>query len=393
MSALTSTAAPARADMQLPVVGVAMTGLAAIAAAGANAGGLNQALLALIGFVAGVSLYHSSFGFTGAWRKLALQRRSAGVRAQLVMIALAVVIFFPALEQESLFGVSVTGFVFPVGVALCLGAFLFGIGMQLGGGCGSGTLYTAGGGSARMVVTLAAFIAGSVIATSDYWTWRDWPDLGAWSLVAKVGWLRAVGFTLAGLVLLYTLVLEIERARHGKAQPLLRDASRGDLLRGPWPLLTGAVMLALVNIATLAIAGRPWGITSAFALWGAKILQAVGVNVATWDWWSEDSALTHSVFSDATSIMDFGIMLGALAAAGLSGAFAPRLSLPARSLAAAVLGGLLMGFGARLATGCNIGAFFSGIASGSAHGLVWLVCAFGGSMIGMRLRPLFGMDV
>ena len=45
---------------------------------------------------------------------------------------------------------------------------MFGIGMQLGGGCASGTLYTVGGGSTRMIVTLAAFVIGSVVATAAY---------------------------------------------------------------------------------------------------------------------------------------------------------------------------------------------------------------------------------
>jgi uncharacterized protein len=51
----------------------------------------------------------------------------------------------------------------------------------------------------------------------------------------------------------------------------------------------------------------------------------------------------------------------------------------------------LLGYGARLAFGCNIGAFFSGIASGSLHGWVWLAAAFLGSMAGVRLRPFFGL--
>ena len=57
-----------------------------------------------------------------------------------------------------------------------------------------------------------------------------------------------------------------------------------------------------------------------------------------------------------------------------------------RSLVAAVVGGLLLGYGARLAYGCNIGAYFSGIASGSLHGWVWLVAALG-YVVGTDLRP------
>ena len=97
-----------------------------------------------------------------------------------------------------------------------------------------------------------------------------------------------------------------------------------------------------------------------------------------------------SVFSDNTSIMNVGIMLGALIAAGLAGRFAPMLKIPFRSLLAAVLGGLLMGYGARLGFGCNIGAFFSGAASFSLHAWIWIVFAFAGTSIGVRMRPWFG---
>ena len=68
------------------------------------------------------------------------------------------------------------------------------------------------------------------------------------------------------------------------------------------------------------------------------------------------------------------------------GVSAPNLNIPARSLMAAVIGGLLLGYGSRLAYGCNIGAYFSGIASGSLHGWVWLVAAFIGNSVGVRLR-------
>lgn len=104
------------------------------------------------------------------------------------------------------------------------------------------------------------------------------------------------------------------------------------------------------------------------------------------------AALEASVLEDVTSVMDFGLVLGALAAAASAGRFRPTFRIPPFSLLAAVLGGLLMGYGARLAFGCNIGAFFSGVASGSLHGWVWLAAAFAGSVIGVRLRPWFRLS-
>ena len=103
--------------------------------------------------------------------------------------------------------------------------------------------------------------------------------------------------------------------------------------------------------------------------------------------------LQGSLLTDITSMMNVGIMLGALLAAALAGKFAPVWRIPMRSLLAAVVGGLLMGYGARLAYGCNIGAYFSGIASASVHGWLWFVAALIGSYFGVWARPLFGMAV
>jgi uncharacterized membrane protein YedE/YeeE len=118
--------------------------------------------------------------------------------------------------------------------------------------------------------------------------------------------------------------------------------------------------------------------------------------VASWPYWqsaARAAELHGSVLEDVTSVMDFGILLGALAAAGLAGRFAPSWRVPLRSLVAAVGGGLMLGYGARIAYGCNIGAYFSGIASSSVHGWVWFASAFAGNMLGTRLRPWFGLRV
>ncbi len=123
-------------------------------------------LLFLIGGALGMVLYHAAFGFTSAWRIFISDRRGAGLRSQMLMLGVASALFFPVLAAGSLFGTPVGGVVAPIGVSLFAGSFLFGIGMQLGGGCASGTLYTAGSANTRMWITLTAFIAGSVIATA-----------------------------------------------------------------------------------------------------------------------------------------------------------------------------------------------------------------------------------
>jgi len=186
-----------------------------------------------------------------------------------------------------------------------------------------------------------------------------------------------------------------ERHLHGSLSDDRASGKPHSWLRGPWPLIAGALALAAVNISTLVLAGRPWGVTSALALWGAKFVSPLGIDVTTWAYWQRPalaSALEQSIFNDITSVMNFGIMLGALLAAGLARQFAPSKKLPLRSLVAAVIGGLLLGYGARLAFGCNIGAFFSGISSTSMHGWLWFLAAFLGSTLGTRMRPYFGLS-
>lgn len=353
-----------------------------------------QALLFIVGAALGLVLYHAAFGFTSAWRVFLNDRRGAGLRAQMVMLAVAVLLFFPALSAGTLFGMPVKGLVAPAGTSVVIGAFLFGVGMQLGGGCASGTLFTVGGGNARMLVTLLFFIVGGVLATHHLQWWSALPSLPPTSIITTMGMLPALVFSLALFAAIAALSARLELRRHGQLERAAPSEHHGlqRFFRGPWPLVWGAVLLALLNYATLGLTGRPWGITSAFALWGAKVLQGMGVEVSSWAFWQQPanaSALAAPVWQDVTTVMDIGIMLGALLAAGLAGRFAPNLRIPLRSLVAAVIGGLMLGYGSRLAYGCNIVAYFSGIASGSLHGWLWLVAAFVGNGVGVRLRPLF----
>jgi uncharacterized membrane protein YedE/YeeE len=393
----TTSSLPGRSDINLRPLGIALVLIVLGALYLFQAVSPKIAALFVVGALFGIALYHAAFGFTSAWRVFIADGRGAGLRAQMLMLAVGVALFFPALANGTLFGNPVTGLVSPAGTSVIVGAFIFGIGMQLGGGCASGTLYTVGGGSTRMLITLFFFIVGSVIATAYMPFWTSLPQLQPISLVKTLGTGPALLLNWAVFALIAFITVVVEKRRHGRivVSPV-KSTGRATWLHGPWPLVAGALALVVLNFATLALSGRPWGVTSAFALWGAKGAALIGIDTPSWAYWSTKAnaaALAAPVSHDVTSMMDLGVVLGAMAAAALAGRYAPVWRLPLRSVLAAVVGGLLLGFGARLAYGCNIGAYFSGIVSGSLHGWLWLVAAFAGNVFGTRLRPLFGLEV
>ena len=358
---------------------------------------LRQGALFLIGGALGATLFHGSFGFTGGWRRVVVEKRGRAMRAQMLMIGVAALAMIPLVAAGSIGGQSIVGAAAPVGVSVLFGAALFGLGMQLGGGCGSGTLFTVGGGSARMLVTLVFFIVGALVGTAHLPYWLTLPSFGTISLGSEFGVAGAVALTFVGLGLIALITAVIEKKAHGnlEAEPVPARPGWSWIWLAPWPLLGAGLMLAVLNIATLLTAGHPWSITYGFGLWGAKIAQGVGLDVASWEFWTwpaQAQALNTSVLADTVSVMDFGLVLGAAIAAAVAGKFAPKAKLPLGSLLAAILGGLMMGYGARLSFGCNIGALFSGIATGSVHGWLWFAAAFVGSYAGVWARPLFGLD-
>lgn len=336
-----------------------------------------SAALILGGFGLGVAFLKAEFSYTASWRRFLTRGEAGALLGGLIVIALAALVVVPVAAASPQFG----GAIAPLGPSLIVGAFTFGIGMQLANGCGSGTLYTAGGGSGRMLIALLGFIVGCLagslslpaflalggidpVIASDY--------LGPWGGLAA---------TLASLGLAAALIVAVAKRRGANFMP-----SRNYVI--------GGLAIGLLSIAVFAAGGHPWSVTFGFTVWGAKAASALGLDLSQapfWQWPGPRHALQGSVLADTSSLTDLGMLLGAMSAAAASRPFAVAAWPPVKSLAAAAIGGLLMGWGARLGFGCNIGAFVSGVASGSLHGWVWFAAALPGCLIGIRLRPLFGL--
>ncbi len=349
--------------------------------------GFKHLALFAIGIALGVTLFKGAFGFTGAYRKAITERDISGVTAQLLMIAIAIVLFAPVLAEGQIFGNRVSGALAPVSVSMALGAFIFGIGMQLGGSCASGTLFLAGGGNVRMILVLLFFCAGAFAGSLNLQWWGQLPGIGTISLGKQYGWFTSTFAQLSGLLLIYLLLRKfVWQNRKGIRQTA----------KGMWPLLLCGSLLALLNWVTLLVAGHAWSITWGFSLWGAKFMTLLGWDPAQSGFWSgrfQTNALLQPIWADNTSLMNIGILAGALLAGWMSKKIKRPAPIPFMSLLGAIIGGLMMGYGARLAYGCNIGAFFSGIASSSLHGWVWIACAIPGNFVGVKLRPLFRLSV
>ncbi|MET9712216.1 YeeE/YedE family protein [Nocardiopsis alba] len=393
---------PPRAPEAEPVrwwpLGVALIGALGLAAFVWSEHGALPAVLLLLGVGLGFTLFHSRFGFTSAWRQFLAVGNGTGLRAHAVLLGTTATLFALVIGSGTgLFGNEPAPSAGPIGIALFAGAFLFGIGMQLGGACASGTLFAVGSGQSAILITLFGFIVGSVIYSAAWPLVADLPQIPPILLSDHVGWGGSWAITIAALIAMVVVTRAVQNRRVPPpvgAPPSAAGLAR--ILRGSWPLVAGALMLAVLGTAVLVVSGGAWGITSAFNLWGAKALQLLGFHPETWAFWDrpgQAEQLAAPILQDKNSLTDIGIILGAAVAAGAAGTWKLHTGLSRQLVAAGLVGGILMGIGARLAGGCNIGAYLAGIGSGSVHGWLWAVFALAGTWVGLRARSLFGLGV
>ncbi|HET9175650.1 MAG TPA: YeeE/YedE family protein, partial [Pseudolabrys sp.] len=337
-----------------------------------------SAALIVGGFGLGVAFLKAEFSYTASWRRFLTRGEAGGLLGGLIVIAICACAVVPVAALSPKYG----GAIAPLGPSLIIGAFVFAVGMQLANGCGSGTLYTVGGGSGRMLVALLFFVIGSVLGSLSL---PAFLALGGIDPVLASDYLGAWGglaLTLGSIAIVGACVVAVARKRGASFMPSRR-------------YIIGGIVIGLLCVAVFAAGGHPWSVTFAFTVWGAKAATALGFDLshaAFWQWPGPKRALAESVLSDTSSLTDLGMMFGAMAAAAASKPFASGPWPPLKSLAAAATGGLLMGWGARLGFGCNIGAFVGGVASGSLHGWLWFLAALPGCLVGIRLRPLFGLS-
>jgi len=157
------------------------------------------------------------------------------------------------------------------------------------------------------------------------------------------------------------------RGRYTVMNKLYNNEKYKKIISSPFTYLTGAVLLGILNILYCLTLESGWSIMGAF------FYLTEGGNS----------------FTIGPNICNLGLFTGALISVFTCGKFKVKKIRSAKSVISAALGGILMGYGARIAGGCNISAFFVAASSLSLSAWVYMAFMFAGAFIGIKLLYKF----
>jgi uncharacterized protein len=368
------------------------------------------ALYWVLGLGVGVALQRGRLCFAGAFRDVFLMRNGTMLRAILVGLALMVPIF-ALIESKAVpapeFGALPAGaHVVPLGFNVAVGGLVFGVGMVVAGGCVSGTLYRIGEGYLASWASLLGILLGLSVAAHTWNVWYVWTIQSAptgW-LPASLGYGGAVVVTwlLLGAAFLGTLWWETRGADAAPPMPPMASrrqtppvtfaqhltALRVSLLGRGWPPLVAVAGLAGLNVAAYLV-DTPLGVTGELAAWADRVAGLIGLPAPTLLGAEALAGCNLAIGSagmiNPTTLLDAGLVFGALLAALAAREFKVRVARQKRRYVQSLAGGALMGYGAGIGIGCTIGAFFSAIPSLALSGWVFGLALLVGAGIGTQI--------
>ena len=363
--------------------------------------------LVLLSGLFGFILKFGPFGYTCTFKSMIVKQDFSEYRDMLIMLFTGTLLcsifemfplrpLFPTNPDAKLSDSSAR-----IGLSLVIGSFLFGIGMQLGSGCASGTFVGIGGGFLKAYVVLPFFIIGATIFTLN-------PFYHFWSKLPKTEKEVTIPFycTLLILLALYgiTLLIDFLKEKKKKDRKELISDDNGDTkqlippenekdtekdikekeeskstikLYSSLHNVIVAVSIGIVISLFYLCVGSMIGVMGVFSYIGAYFLKLFGATPEKWDFF--DGQLPKNMFDETIFNSDLLMAMGAFVAASIKGVFGKSQNKGAMEYVKGMIGGLLMGMGARMAGGCNIGAMTSGITSSSLHGFIWMFSAILGS--------------
>jgi uncharacterized membrane protein YedE/YeeE len=149
-------------------------------------------------------------------------------------------------------------------------------------------------------------------------------------------------------------------------------------------MLIGVVSVLMgYSVYLVTGAGSIWGITTGESKLGGLFWQSLGLRTEQLTYFQQFKLAPP--LEDYSQAIVFAILVGGGATALITRSFVVK-HLPDRwMLAQAIVGGFLLGYGARLALGCNIGNFLSAWAAGGVHAAIFTAALLPGTYVGLRI--------
>lgn len=382
-------------------------------------------LFLITGLMLGYTLQRSRFGFAGGVRRIAMTGDGTLSKALLFLFSLstigaagihyagtqsgAEVTFRAAKGAATIAG---TGHVSAISLGFIIGGLLFGVGMLLGGGCASGTLTDTGEGSVRGLIVLLFFCIGGMLGTLHLPTLKKtflYTSSVTVYLPDTFGYIGAVVVSLLGFLGLYFVVKAYESKRRkagtfnkieyddwekevavDRDYGVFNNQTYHKLFIERWSSYTGAAIIAMLFIFILTTTNSSWGASGPYTHWGVWLFSKFGINFGEIEAFKSSAGVVYNgILNDPISVRNIGMILGAAICMLLAGKWKLSINFKSKDIIFYALAGILMGYGAKLAGGCNVGALFSGIANLSLSGWVFMATLIAGGMLGVRIVKKF----
>jgi hypothetical protein len=355
--------------------------------------GATASLSLLIGAALGIAFQRGRFCFFCIFRDFIEDGNSSGVFAILAALAVGGVgyalVFGAFLPNAEAGRLPPDAHIGPVSWVLLAAGASFGIGMALSGACISGHLYRLGEGYTRAPFALFGALIGFGLG---FFTWQS-VYVGTINQ-APVAWMpSSLGY--GGAVALHLSILSvlaIALLRYLPAQ-VSRDGGRITLARlyetvflQRWnPLITGAIVGVIGVFAYFRI--EPLGVTSQLGSVSRTTLDNADLlagRINGLDTFAGCATQVVQAITDNGWLIG-GVALGSLAVVLLGNRFSLS-QLTLRGGATALVGGVLMGWGAMLALGCTVGTLLSGISAFALSGWVFGAAVLAGVWVGIKFK-------
>ncbi len=157
-----------------------------------------------------------------------------------------------------------------------------------------------------------------------------------------------------------------------------------NLINNYWHPFPTLVLAGVLSAVYFGLTGTVWAVTGEFTRLGGQILHLFGVDTSTWTYF-DLVTIQGSTLERSDGWIVWGMFVGALIMVLLSNSFKIRVPQQHRRLAQGLVGGIVAGFGARLAMGCNLAAFFTGVPQFSLHAWIFILATGIGTFWGTKL--------